>query len=71
MSQGVNRTCRNVVLGMKMYDNDFEIKENKTWIKDKTDPPNIFTRWILIAQVTQLHCLTKHRQYLIKSISRR
>ena len=25
-----------------MYDNDFEIKENKTWIKDKTDPPNIF-----------------------------
>ena len=26
---------------MKIYDNDFEIKENKTWIKDKTDPPNI------------------------------
>ena len=61
-----------VVLGMKIYDNDFEIKENKTWIKDKTDPPNIFKRWILIPVLaTQLHCLITHRHYLIKSISRR
>jgi len=56
---------------MKMYDNDFEIKENKTWIMDKTDPPNILKRWILIVQATQLHCLITHRHYLIKSISRR
>ena len=60
-----------VVSGMKMYDNDFEIKENKTWIMDKTDPPNILKRWTLIAQATQLHCLITNRQYLIKSISRR
>ena len=60
-----------VVLGVKIYDNDFEIKENKTWIKNKTDPPNILKRWVLKAQATQLHCLITNRHYLIKSISRR
>ena len=54
----------NVVLGMKMYDNDFEIKENKTWIKNKTDPPNMFKRWILIAQATQLHRLSYYTKTL-------
>ena len=54
---------------MKMYDNDFEIKEDKTWIIDKTDPPNILKRWILIAQATQLHLILQTDTTWLKALA--
>ena len=29
-------------LGIEMYDNDFETKENKIWTKDKIEPQQIY-----------------------------
>ena len=53
-------------LGIVMYDNEFETKENKIWTKDKIEPQHICTYHLFITYTLILQLILINYYWLIK-----